>query len=78
MSAYSANKKWRLAHPEKRYTGKKRYYAQFQGGENSGKTWTSEEMDLLTTFEGTDRELSAKIGRSVQAIQGMRSKVKAG
>lgn len=76
--SYMTNKKWRDSHRERWNTGKKRNYAQTQGAENTGKVWTSAEMDLLTSFEGTDRELSAKIGRSVQAIQVKRAKVKAG
>lgn len=38
--------------------------------------WTSWEMDLVLEHSIPDIELSAKIGRSVQAIQGKRNKIK--
>lgn len=73
---YEYNKRWRMTHAGMRGQAKKRNYAQTQGAPNHRKPWTLADMALLTEFDGTDRELSAKIGRSVQAIQHMRHRTK--
>lgn len=40
------------------------------------RKWTKEELFMIHERNITDRELSVKIGRSVQSIQCMRSKTK--
>ena len=71
MSDYSYKKRWRLQNPEASRREKLRYYRQFQ--ENNRRRlrpWTEEEMKLITARRRpSDRELSEKMGRSVQAIQ---------
>jgi len=56
---------------------KRRYYAKTQNAENRNQPWTIEEIDMVMEHKITDSELSAVIGRSVGAIQNMRSKQKA-
>lgn len=66
---YKHNKAWRLANPAKRQRGKQRHYAQTQGAENTGKPWTSAELERITADDRPcDRDLSAELGRSMQAI----------
>lgn len=75
---YEANKKWRLRNPEKRDAGKsKNYNKSRQFATNSRRPWAPEDVALLSSFDGTDIELSKKIGRSVQAIQVKRSNLTA-
>lgn len=56
-------------HPEARARSRQRNYAKTQGGPNTGKLWTSAEDERVLAHDITDRELSAELGRSVQAIQ---------
>lgn len=69
-------KRWRQRHPEARREERRKNYAATRGGHATGLRWGQEEDRLLFDFEGTDRELSAKIGRSVQAIQIRRSRIR--
>ena len=79
MGNYEYTKKWRKKFPEKRAEGRKRYYDKSRGGATRSQyAWTSKEMELLETFEGTDTQLAEKIGRSVRAIQVKRAKIKGG
>ena len=59
---------------------RERYKANYRNRTGSGKygkhAWTNAELDMVLAHEITDRELSEKIGRSVAAIQIMRSKLK--
>ena len=66
---YEYNKRWREKHPDARLRAKKRNYAQTQGAPRSRQLWTSADDQTLLDWEGTDRELSHHLGRSVQAIQ---------
>ena len=70
-------KGWRLRHTAYRNKERKKYYAQFRKGAfNEGKRWEDEDIDEIIMTEGcSDRILSTRLGRSVQAIQGKRSKV---
>lgn len=43
----------------------------------SNQPWTSAEIDMILSNDLNDREISEKIGRSVQAIQGKRNRIKA-
>ena len=75
---YKANKKWGLKYPEKRDTQKRRYYAQFKkNNRNRHQLWTTGDLDLITAEDrSSDRVLSEKLGRTVNAIQGMRALLK--
>jgi len=55
---------------------KSRYYGKTQNAENRYQDWTANELDAIMKHEKSDTELSAEIGRSVKAIQVMRSKTK--
>ncbi len=80
-----ASRRYRKNHPERaskfprevreHYRKHKRkfykpiYYRDWDKAENRNKPWTIEDQKLVETFNGTDRELSRIIGRSIQAIQ---------
>ena len=62
-------KKYRTTEKGKkqRYLRRKAYYDRTNGiGER--RKWTSEEEELLFTFEGSDYELALQIKRSIAAI----------
>lgn len=54
---------------------RKRYYARTANAKNGHQRWTEKEIEIVMAHEKPDREISAEIGRSVQAIQVMRSKM---
>ena len=60
----------------RRKTNKPRYYRGWEEAKNRRTKWTAEESNLVLTFAGTDRELSAAIGRSIGAIQHRRNRLK--
>lgn len=63
---------------EKRNSERKRLYRRsVKHAVNSRKSWTPEEVELILKHDVTDFELSKEIGRSVQAIQAKRAKLKA-
>ena len=81
MSSYLATKRWRLRNPEKRYRQKKSYYARhrdtFEEGRNARTEWTLTEMNRITAPDRpVDTILARELGRSVQAIQVARNKLK--
>jgi hypothetical protein len=77
--SYVHNKRWRLAHPERRNSSKRAYYRRFAGGRNNYSPWTSEELEAITAaHRPVDRVLSRKLGRSILAIQHRRAVVKRG
>jgi hypothetical protein len=55
--------------PENRNAQRMRNYHKTKNARNSRSRWTASEIELLHDNNMTDRELSAEIGRSVQAIQ---------
>lgn len=57
---------------------RKNNYAQTAPGVRHRETWTKEEQDLVLAHKCSDRELSSMIGRSVQAIQVQRNRLKSG
>jgi len=67
---------WRRRNPEKRAEQRERYYAKTAKAPNRYLPWTDEETAALLAHEGTDAELSAKIGRGVRAIQVKRNRLK--
>ena len=64
--------KWKATN--KKY--KQRYYGATRNAENSKMPYTEKEIALILNHTMTDRELSKTIGRSMQAIQTKRSKLK--
>ena len=75
--SYAANKKWKLKHPAKCLEGKKRNYATTAGNNaNYYQEYTTREDTLILDSPLTDRQLHHIIGRSVQAIQVRRCKLK--
>lgn len=74
-------KRWRQRHPKQRSIMRQKNYAQTAGPEknyNWKTPWTIAEIKLIELARHTDRELHKLIGRSVQAIQMMRWKIKKG
>lgn len=70
-------KTYNLKHPDKKKKHRRRNY--LKGRKNdfrSGKHWTKKEIEIILHCKGNDRRLAHKIGRSVQAIQVRRSKIK--
>ena len=77
MSSES-KKKWKKANPEKTKLSRKRNYAVTQrNARNYREAWTIEHMRMIMARDMLDRDLSRIIGRSVQAIQLKRCKLKA-
>lgn len=76
---YLANKKHRKKYPERRNRERQRNYSTTAGLKknfNWGKPWTIKELQYLFISGLTDRELHSIIGRSVQAIQEQRYKIR--
>jgi hypothetical protein len=61
---------------ERRHKDKGRYYAGWENASQRQTRWTAKETELLVTHTGTDRELSALLGRSISAIQHRRRRMK--
>ena len=60
--------------PKARYTQRLRYYRRGRRhNHNNGKIWTREDLEAIHSTELSDKELSKKLGRSLQAIQVKRS-----
>jgi len=76
-SSYPRNKNWRRKNPGAWRKCKRRYYAQFEkGAYNAGKEWTSQDKKrIVAQNRPPDRILAAKLGRSVCAIQKVRSRL---
>ena len=75
----SANKRYRAKYPEKRKIERQKNYASTAGAalnRNHRTPWTIYEMHCIKNTSLTDRELHWCLGRSVQAIQAMRHKLK--
>lgn len=76
---YKYNKKWRDNHRDAYNKGKLDYHAKTrQEAKNEYQLWSQEEDRQVLEHKLSDRELGKKIGRSVQAIQGRRHKLKRG
>lgn len=72
----------RKRHPQTRNRQRQRYYdvnrADPRNTRNSRDEWTLVDMNAITAPDKpSDRELSAKLGRSMKAIQVKRVKIKA-
>jgi hypothetical protein len=69
---------WRKKNPKKRNEERKKNYSQTNiNCPNATKKWELFEEILVLKRDKTDRELHIALGRSVQAIQVKRSKLKA-
>jgi hypothetical protein len=76
MTDYGYTKGWRRKNPEKWQRQKTRYYRRSRTG-SKRKEWTEEALDLITAEDRpSDQALSKRIGRSVEAIQVKRSKIR--
>lgn len=76
---YLANKRHRAKYPERRKVERKKNYATTSGADlnrNHRALWTAWEVKQLKKWRFTDRVLHYFLGRSVQAIQMMRHKLK--
>ena len=62
----SVREKWQ---PLRKQKDKSRYRRNWEKAPNRRTRWTTDETNTLLTFTGTDRELSAILGRSISAIQ---------
>ena len=63
----------------RRLHDKKNYYKRGRKSDiNSRARYTEEELNMILAHEIPDKELAEKLGRSVQAIQICRSKLKSG
>lgn len=72
---YKDKNKWRKT----KNLQKKRYYDKHSNNDvNSREKYTNEEIEMILKHEIPDIELAKKIGRSLRAIQGKRSKLKNG
>lgn len=72
--SYEANKRWRLKHPDRRNAQKKRNYD--SAGYSSRLPWTQEEDRQVLEHSITDRELAAKLNRSIRAVHARRNRLK--
>lgn len=64
---------------KKRYELRKNYYDKTQELSGGNKRrWTSDEVELLCNFTGSDEELAWKLNRSVASIQAKRHRINAG
>jgi len=74
-----SRKAWKLRNPEKEKEWKRRNYQQTQFGNNNSYNSYDQDHDwLILNSPFTDRELHTIIGRSVQAIQIRRCRLKQG
>ncbi|MFA7254216.1 MAG: hypothetical protein WC107_06735 [Patescibacteria group bacterium] len=73
----SSARTWKKRHPDRRNALRKaNYRSTVKNARNSHKPWEPEEDSaIIAANRPRDRELSALIGRSVQAIQVRRTKL---
>lgn len=71
MSRYNTKEKLLRAREER-----KRYYAKTKPAKNHNKYWDETEVIEVLIRNGSDEEIARKIGRSTQAVQSMRHKIK--
>ena len=78
-SRTETDRQYRAKYPEKRAAERQKNYASTGGPEknrNHRARWALWEIKFLEGWNYTDRELHFFLGRSVQAIQNMRHKLK--
>jgi hypothetical protein len=72
-------RRWKKKNPKKFSKHKGRYYERsLVKAVNSGQDWTLFQIDWIFARNLTDEQIAEKIGRSVRAIQDMRSRIKTG
>jgi len=72
------NKRWRHNRPESWNANKKAYYKRMaEFATNNYDRFTKEDKEKIIAHSIPDRDLAVEIGRSVQAIQVQRSRMKA-
>lgn len=64
-----ARRRWKADNPQKHYEHTHRVYKETAFAPKHKDEWTQAEDDAVMARDMTDRVLSEKIGRSVQAIQ---------
>ena len=72
----TTSKQWRKNNPEKWQAIKKKYYDQFRPAINERQPYTDYEDTMILISLLSDRELHQILGRSVEAIQVRRSKIR--
>jgi hypothetical protein len=70
------NKQWRKNNLEKWQKMKKKYYDQFRPAINERQPYTDHDDVMICTSRLSDRDLHEILGRSVEAIQVRRSKIR--
>lgn len=70
--SYADLGKWRMTCNRQRA----RYYGKTAFAAHHNERWTDGELAAVMAHEVTDRELAARLGRSIGAIQTMRSRLK--
>ena len=78
--SYERTREWRQNNPDKFEEQKYRYFSRNRANPqnvcNAGNPWTPNKIDAITVSKRPcDRELSGRMGRSIQAIQTRRSLV---
>lgn len=73
---YRRNRAWRYRHPAGRNKQRRRNYARSRGGEREREAWTPQEDAAVLEHAVADRILAGELGRSVQAIQIRRARLK--
>lgn len=71
MSRYNTEEKLIRAREVRRT-----YYAKTKPAKNHNKKWHENEVIEVLIRNGTDEEIAFRIGRSTQAVQSMRHKIK--
>lgn len=73
---YKTYKNKELARIKRNEQRKKNYNQTRDSAYSAKQRWSNEEITLITSSTLSDREISKKIGRSVQAIQIKRNRIK--
>lgn len=76
MSNNKPWKQWRLKHADKRNAWRRGNYARGDFGHRTRRLWSQDEDRRVIAHTIPDRELAQDLGRSVQAIQVRRCKLK--
>ena len=73
----SAKDRWKKNHPEKQREYNRKYYKRSADkAERTKAPWTNAEIKMIMEHKKPDAELAEMLGRSMQAIQVKRAKVK--
>lgn len=76
--SYEVNKRWRLTHRKGRNQQRRKNYQKTAKARNSRLAWKTKDVNIIMASDKPcDTVLAQELGRSVQAIQGKRAKIKA-